>query len=142
MRKKALLLLLLCLPSVALAERKPRENYILRCTGCHGMEGKGSEIGGIPTFHNSVSTLANDDEGRTYMMHVPGVIGASLSDAEIATVMNWIQDAWGNAPAPAFTEEEVTRRRAIAVTDVVRFRREINDRLQAEGKSIAPYPWP
>jgi mono/diheme cytochrome c family protein len=119
-----------------------RSNYILRCAGCHGMEGLGTEIGGVPAFPNSVGILANDDEARTYMMHVPGVVGASLDDAQIATVMNYIIDRWGETSAPAFTPEEVTRRRAIPVPDVVALRAKIAARLAAEGKSLSPYPWP
>ena len=133
----------LCLTSPALADRAPRENYILRCAGCHGMDGTGSQIGGVPTFHDgAITTLANDDEARTYLMHVPGVVGASLSNAEIAEVMNWVNSHWGTGPAPDFTEVEVNRRRAIPISDVVRFRRTLADRLKAEGKTLPDYPWP
>ncbi|PZQ49908.1 MAG: cytochrome C [Rhodovulum sulfidophilum] len=119
-----------------------RANYILRCAGCHGMEGLGTEIGGVPAFPNSVEFLANDDAGRTYIMHVPGVVGASLDDAEIAEVMNYVVAHWSETPAPPFTEEEVRRRRAEHVPDVVARRAEIAARLASEGKVLAPYPWP
>ena len=126
----------------AAAERGPRANYVLRCAGCHGMEGAGTVIGGVPSFHGSVATLANDDLGRTYMLHVPGVTGASLSDPEIAAVLTYVVERWGAAPAPAFTAEEVARRRAEPVADVVALRRAIALRLGAEGKPLADYPWP
>lgn len=134
-------LLALVLPAEA-GPRAPRENYILRCAGCHGMEGAGTKTGGVPSFYGGISLLANDDAARTYMMHVPGVIGASLSDAEIAEVMNWINHKWGSAPAPDFTEAEVTRRRAVPVGDVVVLRRDLATRFAAEGKPLPEYPWP
>lgn len=129
-------------PLAAGAGPSPRVNYVLRCAGCHGMEGLGTETGGVPGFPGSVATLVNDDEGRTYVVHVPGVVGSSLSDAEIAAVMNYVIERWGDTPAPAFTAEEVARRRAVAVPDVVAFRRTLTARLAAEGKPLAPYPWP
>ncbi len=120
----------------------PRANYVLRCAGCHGMEGLGTEPGGIPGFPGSIATLAGDDAGRTYMLHVPGVVGASLDDAEIADVLNYILERWGEPGVPAFSAEEVTRRRAEPVADVVALRSRLAARLTAEGKPLAPYPWP
>ena len=75
------------------------------------------------------------------MTHVPGVVSASLSDAETAEVVNYVLGKWGEG-APPFTVEEVTRRRAELVGDVVAFRREVAAELTAEGVPIAPYPWP
>lgn len=141
-RLPILLALLLGAALPAAAGPSGRTNYVLRCAGCHGMEGLGTEIGGVPAFPGSVGVLAADDEARTYMMHVPGVIGASLGDAEIAEVTNYIVGRWGAGAAPAFTAEEVTRRRAVPVPDVVALRSEIATRLAAEGKTLAPYPWP
>ncbi|MGQ9364697.1 c-type cytochrome [Azospirillum sp. ST 5-10] len=132
-------------PAVA-GELKPRTNYILRCTGCHGMDGAGSAIGGIPDFRGMVGAFAGDDEGRTYLLHVPGVIGASLSDAEIAGVLNYIMENWAGASLPAdfrpFTAAEVTDRRARPVADVVVLRRRIVARLGESGIATADYPWP
>ncbi|MTH78026.1 c-type cytochrome [Paracoccus aestuariivivens] len=128
-------------PALA-AEGQAHRDYILRCAGCHGMEGLGSVEGGIPTFPGSVGKIAADDMGRTYMMHVPGVISASLDDAGIASVMNYILDRWSPGEAAPFTPDEVTRRRAVPVADVVVMRRDVAKKLMSEGTQIADYPWP
>lgn len=128
----------------ALAEAgalSPRVAYALHCSGCHVMDGEGAPEAGIPTFVDSVGQIARSDMGRTYMMHVPGVVSAGLSDAEIAEVMNYVLDAWGEG-APPFTADEVTRRRAMPVADVVAYRRALAAELGKAGVTIADYPWP
>ncbi|WP_029009467.1 c-type cytochrome [Azospirillum halopraeferens] len=132
--------------AAAAAELKPRTNYILRCTGCHGMDGAGLPAGGIPDFRDSVGAFTGDDEGRTYLLHVPGVIGAGLTDREIAAVLNFIMDTWAGRSLPddfrPFTGGEVTERRARPVEDVVVLRRSIVARLRERGVETADYPWP
>ncbi len=119
----------------------PHVTYALHCSGCHVMSGEGAPDAGIPSFLDSVGHIARYDMGRTYMMHVPGVVSAGLSDAGIAEVTNYILDAWGDG-APHFSAEEVTRRRALPVADVVAYRRELAAALARDGVSIADYPWP
>ena len=121
----------------------PRVNYILHCAGCHGMTGEGSQVGGIPAFPHSVAYIASIDAGRTYMMHVPGVISAGLSDAQIAEVTNYILAEWSDGAAfTPFDAAEVTRRRAVPVSNVVEYRRVVADELAARGIELADYPWP
>jgi mono/diheme cytochrome c family protein len=141
---RAALCLAILLSGPAVAEAgavTPRTSYALHCSGCHTMSGEGAPEAGIPTFLGSVGNIARSDVGRTYMMHVPGVISAGLSDAGIAEVMNYILDAWGD-DAPPFSAEEVASRRAVPVGDVVVFRREVAAELGREGVAIADYPWP
>nr|WP_319250923.1 hypothetical protein [uncultured Celeribacter sp.] len=147
---KSLICLLALSPVTVLAAEQPERtahtNFVLRCAGCHGFEGGGTPEGGIPAFPDSVGYIAGTDLGRTYMMHVPGVVGASLNNREIAEVMNYVLDVWGateggETPQP-FTEEEVTRRRAVEVPDVVAYRRLVVDELTGMGVEIAEYPWP
>ncbi|MDR3159657.1 MAG: hypothetical protein LBU11_11790 [Zoogloeaceae bacterium] len=125
-------------------QRSARVNYILRCAGCHGLDGTGHAPGGIPAFPGYISSIVDDDEGRTYLMHVPGVVASGLkTNQEIADVMNYVAARWGSNPAfERFTEEEVRARRAAAVVDVVEYRRSIVRRLLSAGKPVAPYPWP
>ncbi len=126
----------------AAAELSPRSNYILRCTGCHGLEGLGTEEGGVPSFPGSVGKIANIDSGRTYMMHVPGVVASSLTNAEIAEVMNYVLTNFDETDAEPFTEEEVVRRRAVPFEDIVEERRQVVIELREMGVEIAEYPWP
>lgn len=116
-------------------------NYMLHCSGCHGMQGLGSEEGDIPAFPGSVGHIASSELGRTYVMHVPGVVANNMTDAQIAAVLNYILDRWSEGGTP-FTAEEVTRRRAIPIGDVVAFRRKVVEDLRKSGIEIAAYPWP
>ncbi len=136
----------LCVTGAWGGERTAQVNYVLRCSGCHGTDGSGDSAAGIPDLRNSVGAFADDDDGRTYVLHVPGVANASLSDREIAAVINYVMQSWGGTSLSvrfvAFTPDEVAARRARPVDDVVRFRREIVGRLHARGISTADYPWP
>jgi mono/diheme cytochrome c family protein len=128
------------------AERSAQANFVLRCAGCHALDGSGHPVGGIPDFRGLVGAFAGEEEGRTYLMHVPGVTNASLSDAEIAAVLNYIMDNWAGPSLPSnfkpFDGEEVGRLRAQPIGDVVAYRRQLVQRLTAMGLATADYPWP
>lgn len=127
----------------AAASDKARADYILHCSGCHGMAGNGTVEGGIPAFPNSVGHIAGYENGRNYMLQVPGVITTDMDAAEIAGVLNYILEEWSDdIPAAPFTAQEVTMRRALPARDVVDYRREIARELMTDGIQIAEYPWP
>ncbi|MGZ8251030.1 MAG: c-type cytochrome [Methylophilaceae bacterium] len=123
--------------------RSASSNYILRCAGCHGMDGSGSSIGGIPSL-GLIKSFTSDAEGRMYVMHVPGVVNSSLSNQEIADVVNYAVEKWGakDVPFQHFSLEEVTRLRASNIDDIVSYRRNLTARYLTEGKLVAEYPWP
>lgn len=129
-----------------LAGYNARTSYVLRCSGCHGLSGEGSPKGGIPQLRNFVGAFAGDDDGRTYVVKVPGVRNANLTPAQTAAVLNYVMSSFGgtslSATAEPFTPQEVTSRLAIPVTDVVALRRAIVARLGEHGIATAEYPWP
>ena len=120
---------------------KTRSDYILHCSGCHTLTGEGTVNGGIPAFPDSIQHIAGLENGRTYMVHVPGVISNDMSDAEIAAVLNYILDQWGGGEGH-FSADEVTARRAQEIGDVVVYRRRVVEELRADGVELAEYPWP
>jgi len=126
--------------------RSPETNYLLRCSGCHGLDGTGTKAGGIPPFPGFIDVFFRDDESRLYLAHVPGLASANLTDAEIADVMNYVLERWGAATAThdvtPFSAEEITRLRATSVPDVVQLRRQITERLASSGVALPEYPWP
>lgn len=136
-------LLAIAAPALSAAEYSAPINYQLRCAGCHGQDGMGVPEGGIPPFPGFVEGFFQTQNSRLYLMHVPGVNTASLSDKEISEVMNYVAQRWGdNGPRQAFTPEEVTQLRALPVDDVVALRRTVTAELTALGKPVPDYPWP
>jgi hypothetical protein len=124
-----------------------RSKFIQHCSGCHGLIGRGPGlVSGIPDFQDYVGAFATDDLGRTYVLHVPGVANANLTDNEAAAVMNYVMVTWGGTSLSSgfirFTAQEVFARRLQLVSDVVLLRRQIVQRLRAKGVLTAPYPWP
>jgi cytochrome c553 len=134
------------LPSAHAQSLSPKNNFILKCVGCHGPDGTGSEKGGIPDFNGFVGAFSYLPEGRLYLMHVPGVVGSGLNDQEIADVMNYLMHEWGGESMDSgyqpFTEHEVQTLRAKPLKDVVDYRRTVVEKLTADGRAVAPYPWP
>lgn len=132
----------LAAPGSHARENSPEQNYILRCSGCHDMDGSGLERGGIPPLPGYLGAFVSDPAGRSYLMHVPGVIASGLNDSQLAILMNYLNQKWGNPQAKPFSEAEVRQLRAEPIDDVVKYRREIVRRFVAEGIPIGDYPWP
>lgn len=89
--------------------------YLLRCGGCHGTQGRSPETN-VPSLSGQVGWFLCTAEGRSYLLRLPNVTRAPLSDAELAELMNWVVFRLGGASVPAnaqpFTAEEVQAARA------------------------------
>ncbi|MBU2654750.1 c-type cytochrome [Acidomonas methanolica] len=138
---------LLFLASSSAAVAIPARNqYLLKCSGCHLADGEGMPSQGIPNFIGQVGMFAGIPEGRVYIMHVPGVIGSSLSDREISTVLNYIMKNFAGqsfqAGSKLFTADEVARLRAENIGNVVEYRRKVANILASRGLTAPAYPWP
>lgn len=143
---KAIVIALLATGIASGAERTPKANFILKCAGCHLSDGTGMPASGIPDFVGKVGVFAALPEGRAYLLHVPGVIGSSLTDAQIADVLNYLMETWAGASLPAdyapFDAAEVAALRAQSIGNAVKYRRVVVDKLESMGLAAADYPWP
>jgi mono/diheme cytochrome c family protein len=135
----ALLVVALAGDGVATAGESVEYVYRLHCSGCHGTEGAGSKVGRIPPFVGIVGHFASTPEGRLYLVRVPGVANAGLSDAETARMLNYVLQTWGRPEMPsdirAFTAEEVHGFRDVHVDDIVRLRQKLAAELAQRGLS-------
>lgn len=96
----ALALLMLPVPAIA-AESRPagmipgverperaRQNYILKCQGCHGPDAQGNRSN-TPPMAGMVARFLAVPGGREFLGRVPGVATAAVGDAELAELLNW-----------------------------------------------------
>ena len=127
-------------PAAPVAAETPassaEQNYVLRCQGCHGAEGRGVAHK-VPSLQDSVGKLVRANDGRDFLMRVPGAANSPLTDAELAAVLNWLVVRFGGEelpkPAAVFTAAEVTAARRQPLIGVHRARLEITGRLTASG---------
>jgi len=94
-----LLILILC--GAALADdRRAQLNYMLHCQGCHLPETEGVE-GRVPPMKNFVGYFLHSEEGRDFLIRVPGVAGSALDDGEVVELMNWLLQTYSADQLPA-----------------------------------------
>jgi len=106
---------------------EPRVNFQLQCMGCHHADGAGEE-GRVPSVRRTLVPFSGSTEGRDFVMRVPGVAQAPLSDAEVAALLNWMVRNLSDVPVPAgfvdYTAAEVgqARHRPLAAVREARSR--------------------
>jgi mono/diheme cytochrome c family protein len=114
----------------------PAVDYMLQCQGCHLADGAGAP-GAVPDLRGRVALLARAPGGREYLVRVPGVAQAQLSDARLATLLDFVVRRFGPADAAAavapFTPAEVAEWRAHPYADPSRARATLLRQL-AEGR--------
>jgi mono/diheme cytochrome c family protein len=110
-------------PAAAPVDRftQPERDYILACGGCHGFRGTSN-----PTLVPSLKGLAGYflylPEGRAYLARLPNVAFSTLSDEQLADVLNYVVFDLGAGSAPPGSQPygaaEVGRWRRQPLTEV------------------------
>ena len=112
---------LLVIANVQADPARARQNYLLHCMGCHGETGVGLE-GKVPSMHGTLAMLSRTPQGRYYVLRVPGVTQSTLSDDDLAEVLNWslreFNDSTSHDEVPAFTAAEIATARRQPLLDV------------------------
>jgi mono/diheme cytochrome c family protein len=113
-----------------------RQAWVLNCMGCH--TGDAHAIAGkVPPLTGELGHFVRLPEGREFVMRVPGASNSSLSDAELANVLNWLIDTRNADTRPAdfrpYTAQEVAAKRRPALTDVARHRKALIESLRRDG---------
>jgi mono/diheme cytochrome c family protein len=88
---------------------QPAHDYLLSCGGCHGLDGSGSVR--VPSLRGVDRLLARPG-GRDYVLRVPGVASAPLSDARLAALLDWVFTHFDNRTPTEFNAAEVGAARA------------------------------
>ncbi len=104
----------------------PQLDYVLHCQGCHGADGAGS-VDGAPPFAGNLGRFARTEQGRAYLVRVPGVAHAELDDQRLAALLNWLLARFDPAASdfPPFTADEVRAGRQRPLLSVPQARRQV-----------------
>lgn len=70
-------------------DRRAAVNYMLHCQGCH-LPGAAGVEGKVPAMKDFVGWFLHSEEGREFVIRVPGVSQSALDDNELAELVNWI----------------------------------------------------
>lgn len=132
-------LAMLAVGAPVFAGGSPAELYTLNCWGCHKPHAEGIP-GTVPRLAHSMGDFLHVPGGRAYLVQVPGVATAAMSDAEIAKVLNWLLVTFNKDELPEdfkpYTADEVARYRTHQLIRVVETRDALVRELKAKGIEV------
>ena len=112
--------------------KRAKYNYQMFCQGCHTPDGSGGKD--VPKFKGFVGSFLNTQQGREYLIQVPGSANSTLSDRDLAEVLNWIILEFGSRSIPndwqKYTKSEINRYRQEPLFEVFNYRKNIISGLQ------------
>lgn len=101
-----------------------RTQFVLRCGGCHGPNGV-SPPKFVPMLRDTVGWFLCTPTARDYVIRLPNVSRAQLSDADLADVLNYVLFDLGGTSAPpeaeAFNAAEVSAARSKPLNNIPLF---------------------
>ena len=117
------------------AGASPRNDYMLKCMGCHGPDGA-EVVGKVPALKDSVARFLNVEGGRAYLVKVPGTRQTPLDEGRVADLLNWLLPHFDAAHMPKdfvpYEAKEVKELRAQPLPDVVATRAQLIKALEGQ----------
>ena len=100
---------------------KPYNDYLLGCGGCHGIDGI-SNPKLVPELRGQVGYFLATKRGREYLVRLPNVAFYTVSNGDLAQMLNYMVFTIGRDGVPAnakpYTASEVARLRKSPLTEV------------------------
>ncbi len=125
--------------SAAGDDHRAKINYMLYCQGCHLPAAEGLEDK-VPRMSGFVGYFTHSDEGRRFLIQVPGSATAPVNDEQLAELMNWIlrtysADELADGFEP-YTVAEVAELRQTPDTDPAARRKQILEDLSKKNRQL------
>lgn len=120
----ALVVIALPASTESINERRALFNYQMSCQGCHAPDASGANA--VPRMRDYVGQFLRTQNGREYLVRVPGSAVSALNDRDLAEVLNWIIIEFAGdsvtAPFQPYTAAEVGRLRQDPLYEVEQHR--------------------
>ena len=109
-------------------------NYMMFCQGCHSPDASGSE-GHVPKIKDTIGHFLKIEDGREYLVRVPGSANAAITDKELTELLNWMILEFAGDSLPenfrAYEISEVAALRTRPLNEVNNHRLELMKRIVA-----------
>ncbi|MFT7527177.1 MAG: cytochrome c553 [Arenicella sp.] len=119
---------------LAQAEHRALFNYQMFCQGCHSADGSGHKS--VPQLKNSMNKFMASQQGREYLIRVPGAANSVLDDEQLTELMNWMLRNFtdsSNAPTwKPYEVHEISEHRQSPLYETVEYRRNLIANLELE----------
>ena len=110
--------------SIETNEHRALFNYQMFCQGCHVADGSGHKS--VPQLQGFMHKFMASQQGREYLIRVPGAANSALNNAELAEVMNWMLRKFGTPTDgevwQPYNATEVGEYRQQALNETVHYR--------------------
>jgi len=140
--RRTLLLFLLTQSLVVQAGDIGRSRFTLHCAGCHQLDGAGATEIGVPRMKGVIGNFLRTEDGRNFLVQVPGSSQSSLNDKQLSEELNWIINTMAEESKPPdfvpYSESEVHTLRTHRPENIIALRKIITDNLAAIGFSVTP----
>ena len=87
------------LPVAFADDQRASVNYMLHCRGCHLPDALGY-ADQVPRMKDFVGFFLHSNEGREFVIRVPGVATSSLPDDQLTELMNWLLLTYSSEQLP------------------------------------------
>ena len=132
--------LLLCLTTTIVnaaddvAERRAKFNYQMFCQGCHAADGSGHKS--VPELKGFMHKFMASQQGREYLVRVPGSANSVLDDEQLSEVLNWMLAEFAGPQSTAdwqpYQAEEVAEYRKNPLFETIKYRQALLQSLKLE----------
>jgi hypothetical protein len=123
---------------LVLATEPVQFDYMMNCQGCHLPNGEGFPAHNVPRVKDHLGKFLQVEDGREFLIRVPGSAQSDLDDERLTAVINWMLTTFSAAELPAdfepYTVDEVRRLRKNPLIDVKGTREVLMSRIEKTGQ--------
>lgn len=109
--------------------------YQIHCQGCHLPGGEGFPARDVPRLTGHLGYFTLLEEGRKYLVQVPGASGSPIDDEDLAEITNWMIYTFNPEAVTAhfqpYTADEVAKWRHAWQGNIVKRRQALIEALKA-----------
>ncbi len=113
--------------AVDIDDKRARFNYQMFCQGCHTPDGVGGN--GVPRLKGHVGYFMRSDEGKAFLVRVPGAANSVLDNEQLAEVMNWMLLQFAEDSLPEnwqhYTPGQVGQYRQQPLMEIIKYRQSL-----------------